>query len=275
MGDCWVGAESLKIQEGGARLSRAEKKTAKRERIKAKWAEEKKAKKMKRLTNEGGPPSPPTESRDPTKTKERRDRKDQAAAERKREEGENPEILIDCDFHELMTEKEQTSIASQLLHCYSIVKKTETRPMRLALCGVHGELLARFKKSSGFANWSFTIHEHKIEDDGRDRENFIYLTADAQDELDLASLTKDHVLVIGGFVDRNRHKGLTFKKAQELGVRTAKLPLGNFVHLIGSQVLTVNHVVDILTTAYTTRDWQTAVQKVVPERKVVLAPSSL
>jgi tRNA (guanine9-N1)-methyltransferase len=48
------------------------------------------------------------------------------------------------------------------------------------------------------------------------------------------------VYVIGGFVDHNRLKGATFEFATAAGLRTAKLPLGEFVVLNSRAVLTVN-----------------------------------
>lgn len=52
--------------------------------------------------------------------------------------------------------------------------------------------------------------------------------------------------VIGGLIDRNRHKGVCFKKAQELGCAAAKLPVRDVVEMSGSHVLTVNQVIQIL-----------------------------
>lgn len=50
------------------------------------------------------------------------------------------------------------------------------------------------------------------------------------------------VYIIGGIVDRNRLKGVTYKKAQEQGIATAKLPLDKYVEMGAStRVLTVNH----------------------------------
>lgn len=263
------------------RLSKKEKRDLKRERLQQKWDEKKKQKKAQKRNkvaeaeeytrgiNLPGITTATLLAGDSEKTEERKERKRVAAEERKQRELQNPEILIDCDFHEIMTPTEQASIAVQLAHSYSVVRKMQNRPMRLALCGVSEDLLNRLQKNSGFAQWNWTIYTNKIEQETRPKDNFIYLTPDAEVELDLTLMNKDHVLVIGGFVDRNRHKGLTFKKAKELGVKTAKLPLKNFLHLIASQVLTVNHVVDILATAFDTGSWETAVKNVVPERKVL------
>lgn len=50
------------------------------------------------------------------------------------------------------------------------------------------------------------------------------------------------VYIIGGIVDRNRLKGITYKKAVEHGIETGKLPLDQVVNMGGAtRVLTVNH----------------------------------
>lgn len=71
----------------------------------------------------------------------------------------------------------------------------------------------------------------------------IYLTADAPDteghKIDVVDTAK--VYIIGGIIDRNRHKGLTLKKAESLGIATAKLPITDNLRLIGSLSLTTNH----------------------------------
>lgn len=71
----------------------------------------------------------------------------------------------------------------------------------------------------------------------------IYLTADAPatKEHIVENIESSKVYIIGGLVDRNRHKGLTYRKADELGLRTARLPIEENVTLIGSPSLTTNH----------------------------------
>lgn len=51
------------------------------------------------------------------------------------------------------------------------------------------------------------------------------------------------------------------------GIKTARLPIGAYMKLASSQVLTVNHVVDILLSWLELRDWQQAFYKVIPTRK--------
>jgi tRNA (guanine9-N1)-methyltransferase len=72
------------------------------------------------------------------------------------------------------------------------------------------------------------------------KESLVYLTADSPHTI--TELCRDKVYIIGGIVDRNRHKGITYKKAQEQGIATAKLPLDSCVQMgAATRVLTVNH----------------------------------
>ena len=75
--------------------------------------------------------------------------------------------------------------------------------------------------------------------------------------------------VIGGFVDRNRHKGATHAKALQLGVRTARLPIGDDSAIVlgkeASRVLAVNHVFELMVRAQSS-DWAAAAE-CLPGRK--------
>ena len=143
--------------------------------------------------------------------------------------------------------------------------------MRLALCGVDEKHLEKFQKMSGFSQWAVNLSKSKLEDSEYMSRNsdLIYLSADAEEDLDLNDLHKDNALIIGGLVDRNRHKGLTERKAKSLGIRTAKLPIAQFIEMSFSQVLTVNQVVDIVASAFSDRSWEQAIRKVIPQRKKI------
>ena len=51
-------------------------------------------------------------------------------------------------------------------------------------------------------------------------DHIVYLSADAEETL--TELDPSCLYVIGGIVDRNRYKRLTFDKANRLHIRTAK-----------------------------------------------------
>lgn len=73
--------------------------------------------------------------------------------------------------------------------------------------------------------------------------------------------------IVGGIVDRNRHKRLTLDKAEVEGIRHARLPIGAHLKMSGSVVLTVNQVLDILLAWLELRDWKLACERAVPMRK--------
>lgn len=65
-------------------------------------------------------------------------------------------------------------------------------------------------------------------------QDVVYLTADSPDEL--TALDQSKVYILGGLVDRNRHKGICYQRAQEAGVATAKLPIAQHMKLHTSAV---------------------------------------
>ncbi|WVF70694.1 hypothetical protein IAT40_005487 [Kwoniella sp. CBS 6097] len=98
------------------------------------------------------------------------------------------------------------------------------------------------------------------------RHNLVYLSADAEEEL--TTLSEEDVYIIGGIVDRNRYKNLCQDKAEKLGIRTARLPIGSFIaNLPTRKVLTVNQVFDILVQYLALGDWKAAFETVIPQRK--------
>lgn len=101
--------------------------------------------------------------------------------------------------------------------------------------------------------------------DHHEKEDLVYLTADSENIVNVLDPTKAYI--IGGIVDRNRYKHLTLDKAKKDGIKHAKLPIGEFMQLKSSTVLTVNHVFEILTEFYQGKDWKEALNKVIPDRK--------
>jgi len=85
--------------------------------------------------------------------------------------------------------------------------------------------------------------------------SLVYLSADAEEELD--TLKENEIYIIGGIVDKNRHKVsvpyssgtqaknqfLCQNKADKYGIRTARLPIGTYLaNMPTRKVLTVNQV---------------------------------
>ena len=80
-------------------------------------------------------------------------------------------------------------------------------------------------------------------------------------------LFRSEVYIIGGIVDRNRYKNLTLNKANEQGIRHARLPIRDHLKMSGTHVLTVNQTLDIIHAQLELRDWDQAMDRAVPMRK--------
>ncbi|KAK4178594.1 guanine-1-methyltransferase-domain-containing protein [Triangularia setosa] len=103
-----------------------------------------------------------------------------------------------------------------------------------------------------------------VEDDSVHK-SIVYLTSDSPYTLD--RLEPGMSYIIGGLVDRNREKGLCYKRAQEFKVRHAKLPIGDFMAMQSRFVLTTNQVVEIMAKWLQCGNWGQAFMEVIPKRR--------
>jgi tRNA (guanine9-N1)-methyltransferase len=106
--------------------------------------------------------------------------------------------------------------------------------------------------------------EAEPEDEDVER-SVVYLTSESPYTLDRLEANTSYV--IGGIVDKNREKGLCFKRAKEFKVRTAKLPIGEYMAMQSRYVLTTNQVVEIMAKWLECGDWGQAFVDVIPKRK--------
>jgi tRNA (guanine9-N1)-methyltransferase len=93
----------------------------------------------------------------------------------------------------------------------------------------------------------------------------VYLTSDSPHTLE--RLQPYSTYIIGGLVDKNRHKGICYKTACDRGIKTAKLPIGEFMEMQSRFVLATNHVVEIMLRWLECGDWGQSFVKVMPKRK--------
>ncbi|RYP47457.1 hypothetical protein DL768_006482 [Monosporascus sp. mg162] len=109
---------------------------------------------------------------------------------------------------------------------------------------------------------STPVVETEAEDVDR---SVVYLTADSPYTLNC--LEPNTCYVIGGIIDKNREKGLCYKIARERNVRTAKLPIGEFMVMQSRHILATNHVMDIILKYLELGNWADAFMRVIPTRK--------
>ena len=126
----------------------------------------------------------------------------------------SPRILIDLDFKEFMRDNEVSSLCQQVMYSYGMIRRAP-KPLRLCLSSVNGIIKEKLEKIQGFSKWYAEHYESdfmsmNVEDPSYHYSNdhIIYLSADAEEVL--TELDPSYLYVIGGIVDRNRYKNLTF-----------------------------------------------------------------
>ncbi|KAK5125140.1 hypothetical protein LTR85_000816 [Meristemomyces frigidus] len=209
-------------------------------------------------------------------------------------------FLIDCDFDDLMRENERISLAAQITRCYSDNKNSMFRA-HLTVCSFGGLLRERFDnvlahhkgwRGVRFLDEDFVEAAEKAKEWMMDEEagNKLAGALPNPDELDDAAHAKlkeegevvylssesDETLtelkpystyIIGGLVDKNREKGICYKRATARGIRTARLPIGEFMEMQSRKVLATNHVNEIMLKWLECGDWGQAFLQVIPKRK--------
>ncbi|KAL8735587.1 MAG: hypothetical protein Q9166_000756 [cf. Caloplaca sp. 2 TL-2023] len=207
-------------------------------------------------------------------------------------------FVIDCDFDDLMRDGERTSLASQLTRSYSENQKAPFRP-HLFVSSFGGLLKQRFDTvlSSNHLSWKgvqflegdfeaaasqagqiMQIDQRAqlagaFQKDRTTQEiegaltsgEVVYLTSDSPETL--TELKPYSTYIIGGLVDKNRHKGICYKRAKDRGVKTGKLPIGDYMKMASRFVLATNHVVEIMLRWLEVGDWGKAFIEVIPQRK--------
>ena len=209
-------------------------------------------------------------------------------------------IVFDCQYESLMTDNERTSLAGQITRSYSENRKSHLRA-HLIVSSFGGQLKERYEviQAGHYRSWqgirfleedfvraaeqakavmtgpeggtvvgALTMnesgnsagHSPNVEDG-----EVIYLSSDSPNVL--SALKPYSTYIIGGLVDRNRHKGACYKKAMDANFKTAKLPIGEFLQLHSGMVLTTNHVCQIMLRWLELGDWGKAFMEVIPKRK--------
>eukprot|EP00172_Hildenbrandia_rubra_P002327 Plantae.Rhodophyta-Hildenbrandia_rubra.ctg310.p1 GENE.Plantae.Rhodophyta-Hildenbrandia_rubra.ctg310~~Plantae.Rhodophyta-Hildenbrandia_rubra.ctg310.p1 ORF type:complete len:307 (-),score=71.70 Plantae.Rhodophyta-Hildenbrandia_rubra.ctg310:447-1367(-) len=177
-------------------------------------------------------------------------------------------VCVDVEWAKSLTEKELASLAIQISYSYSTVRNIAedgSVPLKLSVVGMTKELESKLTSvASGWDVWPIRVTTKSLLDEFNVKD-MVYLTHDAEDVLE--SLDSEKVYIIGGMVDRNRLKGATKKKADEMGLKCARFNLDETITMEGTPVLTVNHCVDLLSHVHSGLSWTDAYIKVLPPRK--------
>jgi tRNA (guanine9-N1)-methyltransferase len=177
----------------------------------------------------------------------------------------NFSVIIDCAWESEHSEKALNSLSQQIMFCYSMSRKS-SNPCRIHLTGVGDRLQGQLSKVACNSWMGVSVQRTDYRSLGLAKE-LVYLTSDAEDTVE--ELDPNCAYIIGGIVDRNRLKRVTYEKATIQGIRTAKLPIKEYCSINSTPVLTVNHVFGILLTYSKCRSWPDAFKCILPQRKAV------
>lgn len=175
-------------------------------------------------------------------------------------------VVLDLEWEDSMNQKEIKSLVQQVMYCYGS-NRSASHPVRLVLSGLtkDSETSSKLRKMAGFEAWPIEVLDGPYVD-RFPREKLVYLTADT--ETVLQEFDREKVYVIGGIVDHNRLKGVTRAKADEQGIGTMQLPLGEHIEMGSfSRVLAVNHVLSIVLELQAGGKWRQVLEKCIPGRK--------
>ncbi|KAK3207363.1 hypothetical protein GRF29_103g795363 [Pseudopithomyces chartarum] len=204
-------------------------------------------------------------------------------------------VLFDCNFEEYMHDNELKSLGLQITRSYSDNRKAPFR-FHLGISSWGGKMKERFdgvlakqytswkgfhfceedfvETSQMSKEWMKGPHggriagaiEKNTPSEVEDEEGeIVYLSAESDNTLE--RLKPNSTYIIGGLVDKNRHKGLCYKRALDRGIKTAKVPIGEFLAMDSRKVLVTNHVLDIMLKWLEHDDWGKAFIEVLPKRK--------
>ncbi|XP_034532894.1 tRNA methyltransferase 10 homolog A [Notolabrus celidotus] len=178
-------------------------------------------------------------------------------------------LVVDCGFDDLMLIKDVRKLHKQIQRCYAENRRA-LHPVQFYLTSMGGQLKQSMdEKDKGWVNWKDIDIKSEHYSDLVAKDELVYLTSDSPNVLE--ELDQKKAYVIGGLVDHNHHKGITFEKAKELGIEHAQLPLSSFVKMNSRKVLAVNHVFEIILAYLEKGSWKEAFFTVLPQRKGAVA----
>lgn len=200
--------------------------------------------------------------------------------ERLREAREaGPGLCVDLSMTDCLSAKEISRLACQIRRLYGCNKKA-LKPFRIFLTELNeGSLLYKecVRMNEGFVNYLIDVTEeswfHLFPS-----EDVIYLTPDASEALEYVE--EDKVYILGGLVDETIQKKISYTRAKELGVPTARLPIDEYMvkrpnpKNFHSKILAINQVFEILLTFRDTRDWTKAFAAGIPPGKGYMVASA-
>ena len=213
-----------------------------------------------------------------TRDEQRSSKKDQKRQQRERMREalvNGVKVAIDCSMSDQMSPKEICKLCRQINHAYGMLMRSE-KPFHLYLTGlitngsIHKECM---RQCSGFENYIIDTTE-SLHYEAFPADSIIYMTPDSPNVLE--SLDKACVYVVGGLVDESLEQGLTYKNAEKMKLKTARLPVDVYMDKTNPGahcVMAINQVIGILLDVNAGKEWSDVLTTHLPSRKgFVLKP---
>lgn len=186
-------------------------------------------------------------------------------------------LIVDLDYDQYMKPSEIGLLAKQISIMFYENRINRDYPESLSYdvhftncrAGDHTvfELSRHIKRMDDLKQHYFHLESYLSRPDLFPKNKLVYLSPHAK--LSLKRYDHDDIYILGGYNDRSSHRQVSHVKAQSEGIRCYRLPLDeNVLWKQGDKNLCLNQVAAILHAVKATGDWQLAIRKFAPQRKV-------
>jgi len=175
-------------------------------------------------------------------------------------------FVIDLGLPYVMEDKEVRSLFSQMREVYK-VNSWSWEPYRIHLCGYNDANSVMRDAVSRCENFLWSVTSECFT---RlfPRERLVYLSPDSPNVL--TEYSHDDIYIVGALIDKRIPKKYSFNKAQELGIRSARFDLGNYLEKTRQKLpyLAFSDVFNVMVDARDTDgNWFYAFQNLITGRK--------
>lgn len=177
-----------------------------------------------------------------------------------------PALVFDCGFNDIMSKYEIRDVSRQLKYAFS-ENRLDNRPFVMHLCNMNkdSQLWREVgKEIPNIEKLPIKVHAEDITDIFPTK-NLVYLTPDAEDVIQ--EYDENDTYVVGGLVDKASRTPVTLAKAKRLNIRSVRLPLDRYIKFHSHKTLTLDQMTMILLELKRSQDWNKALQRV-PKRKI-------
>lgn len=182
-------------------------------------------------------------------------------------------LVFDFGYHDEMRPQYNHNAQEQVMHSYGLNKHNYRKPFDLWFCNFNpetsGKLLSTKLMPHMYQPENMITMKEDCFTNHFDMSRLVYLSPHARNKCNFKE-ESDDVYVIGVFNDKSSGRPVSYRKARSLGIRAESLPLDQYLSWgCGAKSLCINHVVGILLELLNNGgDWQAALKRAIPSRKI-------